>query len=113
VSCKSVFVCFLQDVNDHPPVFEVAMLNFSILENLPPNSVNFDFIASDLDIGENGELFFSLNGTNSDRCGAVHTRGTFTEIIREYSSIKTLFCLSCVGFQQVSLVLLKSWTPSY
>ncbi len=54
-------------MNDHPPVFAQDMLEIPILENLPPNSFTFDFIATDRDIGSNAELSFYLNGTYSDR----------------------------------------------
>lgn len=61
----------VEDDNDNPPVFEHSQYNVSVNETLAPRSVITSVLASDRDIGFNGEvgarLVFSLSsGTHTN-----------------------------------------------
>ena len=49
------------DSNDNPPVFDVTQESFVYLENTPVGTVLFVFHATDMDIGTNGEISYSIS----------------------------------------------------
>ncbi|KAK9886909.1 hypothetical protein WA026_019166, partial [Henosepilachna vigintioctopunctata] len=54
------------DENDNPPRFKNSTFVFNIAENEPPDSFVGKLTATDLDIGRNAELMFSLSPSQND-----------------------------------------------
>ena len=50
----------LNDINDNDPILANAYYEKSLLENLPAGQTVFDVEASDLDLGSNGDLYYSF-----------------------------------------------------
>lgn len=60
----------IKDVNDHTPVFKLSNYETSLLESTPVNKRFFALQASDIDLGDNGRILYSItDGNNEDRFG--------------------------------------------
>lgn len=78
----------ISDINDNPPVFEVAEFQFFVMENSDPNTNIGSVSATDKDEGKNGDLVFTLS-PNSQVPFTVHTDGSIVStksLDRELSS---------------------------
>nr|XP_056711917.1 protocadherin Fat 4 [Euleptes europaea] len=53
------------DVNDNPPVFNMASYSTSLMENLPPGSTILIFNVTDTDDGSNSQLSYSITSGDS------------------------------------------------
>nr|XP_014350998.1 PREDICTED: uncharacterized protein LOC102358535 [Latimeria chalumnae] len=51
----------IQDVNDNPPVFDQAIYKVRLKENTPNGTLVIKLNATDLDKGQNGEIFYSFS----------------------------------------------------
>lgn len=56
----------IEDVNDHTPVFELTSYETSLLESTPVNERFFALVASDVDLGRNGRVLYSVTEGNSE-----------------------------------------------
>ena len=59
-SSVTVISVILKDENDNPPKFEKDKYEASVFENILENATVAQVIAMDLDIGKNGEVFYTL-----------------------------------------------------
>lgn len=54
----------IEDVNDHTPVFKLTSYETSLPESTPVNERFFALLASDIDLGANGRIFYSVTDGN-------------------------------------------------
>jgi protocadherin Fat 4 len=64
LSGSAIVVVEILDENDSPPVFDNASYTASIGENLPPGTAIVELIATDVDIGSNAKLVYSILTTS-------------------------------------------------
>lgn len=91
VSRSSVasLVIFVNDINDHPPVFGQSVYQVNISEEVPPGSYVQGLSATDRDSGLNANLKYSIVSGNelgwfciSEHSGLVTTKSTDTNVAR-------------------------------
>ena len=66
LSSELTVVLNLTDVNDNSPMFIDPLLNLTVPENSSDGSVIGQFIATDKDIGTNGEITYTLDPSSSE-----------------------------------------------
>ena len=73
VLSSSVFMeVTILDVNDNAPIFTQGVFNFAVVENSPVNTVAGLVSATDLDIGINAVISYSIVGGNMDNAWAIN-----------------------------------------
>lgn len=81
------------DANDHPPTFSKPFYNAQISENAPPTTLLTTVTASDVDLGVNGKVSYSLSTTSIEEYGDVfgvdvHSGIVFLKRRLDYEKIK-------------------------
>ncbi|MCL4120197.1 UNVERIFIED_CONTAM: hypothetical protein GTU68_016617 [Idotea baltica] len=66
LSSKQIVNVFIEDVNDHTPIFEHESYETSLLESTPVNDRFFALTASDKDDGRNGFISYDITEGNDD-----------------------------------------------
>lgn len=66
LSSEALLRIKIEDVNDCVPEFHVKTYNVRVREDLPVGTVVTSVIAQDLDIGNNGEIFYEFSTGESD-----------------------------------------------
>ena len=56
----------LQDENDNAPIFEQDKYTFKIKENNDPGAILATLRATDADVGENGEVRYTIAGEDAE-----------------------------------------------
>ncbi|XP_066585244.1 cadherin-related tumor suppressor [Prorops nasuta] len=56
----------IEDVNDHTPVFKLTSYETSLLESTPVNERFFSLTATDVDLGANGRVLYSVTDGNAE-----------------------------------------------
>ena len=56
----------LQDENDNAPIFEQDKYTFKIKENNEPGAILATLRATDADVGENGEVRYTIAGEDAE-----------------------------------------------
>lgn len=72
------------DYNDHKPLFQRLHYNFFLRENIPINTLVSTLTVIDRDIGENGELEFSIRGENGIHRLPFKVSGVYSQELHRY-----------------------------
>ena len=60
LTAEAVINILVEDINDNAPIFGVQEFIFKVREDIPRGTVVAAIEATDIDIGPNGEIFFSI-----------------------------------------------------
>lgn len=96
LSSKHVVNVYIQDVNDHTPVFDMSSYETSLLESTPVNNRFFELIAKDTDLGNNGFVSYSIIEGNSEEKfgifpdGYMYVRNALDRETRDYYALTVL-----------------------
>ncbi|XP_041845892.1 protocadherin Fat 2 [Melanotaenia boesemani] len=81
------------DINDNSPVCEQLLYREVLMENLPHGTFVLKVLASDPDVGANGEISYTLHGPDANKFHLEHRTGqlfTLAELDREKDTEFTL-----------------------
>jgi cadherin EGF LAG seven-pass G-type receptor 1 len=69
MTATTILRIYVDDVNDHPPLFEQAVYESKIRESVPIGSTSLTVRARDQDAGDNGRVEYSLVDDGSGKTG--------------------------------------------
>nr|CAG4643690.1 EOG090X0007 [Lepidurus arcticus] len=71
LTSRQTLTVYVDDVNDHTPIFEYASYETSLPESVPVNERFYSLTARDADLGPNGRLVYSISteGNDNDHFG--------------------------------------------
>ncbi|XP_073424192.1 protocadherin alpha-13-like [Dendrobates tinctorius] len=72
----------VEDVNDNAPVFDQPFYQCSVIENAVKGTLVFKLIATDLDLGRNGEISYELSSTIKEEVKRMFSLDKHTGEIR-------------------------------
>ncbi|KAI5710531.1 hypothetical protein M8J76_011971 [Diaphorina citri] len=96
LSSKHSVNVYIQDVNDHTPVFDMSSYETSLLESTPVNNRFFELVAKDSDLGNNGFVSYSIiEGNGEDKFGIfpdgfMYVRNSLDRETRDYYALTVL-----------------------
>ncbi|XP_063304116.1 protocadherin alpha-13-like isoform X9 [Pelobates fuscus] len=82
LSATAQLIITVQDVNDNAPLFDKPFYAVSLLENALKGTIVTKLNATDLDEGENGEIFYAFNNVVSQQVMSLFSIEPSTGIIR-------------------------------
>ncbi|XP_078576868.1 protocadherin Fat 4-like isoform X2 [Branchiostoma floridae x Branchiostoma japonicum] len=68
------------DINDQDPTFQSPPYHFTVSEAATPGSAVGAVIATDMDLGKNGEILYSITGDNDNVFSIDNTTGQITRV---------------------------------
>ena len=89
-------MCAVNDVNDNAPIFGRISYSFTVLENTD-QLVGVGVTATDIDLGTNSDIIFSIIGGNEDYTFVIGSTNNSILIIKSHSWLGNI--LSSVEMQ--------------